>query len=159
MTERGVNDMYSTMAESLQELGIKQNHKVIQVRRGFWRSHSPASGSRKGQFQNQTGLLMALSGQALTKSKDHTTPVKLVPLLHSAQDEHLLHINNLNVSIGQRKKMRRKRERRINTKWQDDTKWKAHSSLFWYCTHIIEAVGKQKILRGYAVSDKWVSSR
>lgn len=151
--EWGVNDMHSTMAESLQEMGIKQNHKVIQGRRHFWRSHCPASCSKKGQYQSQTGLVMALSSQALDQCGDCTIPVQLVPLLHSAQDEHLFHINNLNVSIGQRKKMRRKRERRINTEWQVDTKWKPHSSLFWHCTHTIQAVGKPKILRGSVVSD------
>lgn len=54
--------MHSTMAESVQELGIKQNHKVIQVKRDFWRSYSPASCTKKGQYQNYTGLLIALSG-------------------------------------------------------------------------------------------------
>lgn len=96
--------MHSTMAESVQEIGIKENHKVIQGRRHFWRSHCPASCSKKGQYQNQTGLLMALSGQTLAKCGDGTIPVQLIPLLHSAQDEHLFHINNLNVSIGQRKR-------------------------------------------------------
>lgn len=43
--------MHSTLVESVQEVSIKHNHKVIQVRRDFWRSHSPTSYSKKGQYQ------------------------------------------------------------------------------------------------------------
>lgn len=69
---------------------------------------------------------MALSGQALktSKSGDCTISEQPVPLLHSSQGEQFFLITNLNFPIGQRKKMRRKREKRINTKWQDNTERK-----------------------------------
>lgn len=85
---------------------------------------------RKANIKNRLGLLMAFCGQALktSKSGDCATSAQPIPLLHSAQSEHFFLVTNLNFAIGQRKKMRMKRKRRINTKCQDNTKWKAQCS-------------------------------